>query len=395
VALASGVATLAIWWFLGDPEGALVRTATVLVIACPHALGLAIPLVIAISTSLGARNGLLVKDRRALERARELDLVIFDKTGTLTRGEPAVTGVLAADGMTEDDLVRLASAVEADSEHPLARAIVRAATDRGVVATAASAATNFEALEGRGARATVDGKVVAVGGPRLLADLSLDPSAAPDTQAWAERGATVLHVVVDGRIAGALALEDDIRPESAEAVSRLHALGIRVAMITGDSEAVANAVAAKLGIDEVAAQVLPADKAAAVKRFQAGGRKVAMVGDGVNDAPALATADVGIAIGAGTDVAIESAGIVLVRSDPRDVVGAITLSRATYRKMIQNLIWATGYNLVAIPVAAGLLVPWGIDLPMAVGAIAMSASTVIVAANAQLLRGLQLRPAGG
>lgn len=392
VALASGIATLAIWWFLGDPEGALVRTATVLVIACPHALGLAIPLVIAISTSLGARNGLLVKDRLALERARELDLVIFDKTGTLTRGEPAVTGVLAAEGMTDDDVVRLASAVEADSEHPLARAIVKAATDRGVVATAASAATNFEALEGRGARATVDGKVVAVGGPRLLADLSLDPPAALDTQAWADRGATILHVVVDGRIAGALALEDDIRTESAEAVSRLHALGIRVAMITGDSEAVANAVAAKLGIDEVAAQVLPADKAAAVKRFQAGGRKVAMVGDGVNDAPALATADVGIAIGAGTDVAIESAGIVLVRSDPRDVVGAITLSRATYRKMIQNLIWATGYNLVAIPVAAGLLVPWGIDLPMAVGAIAMSASTVIVAANAQLLRGLQLRP---
>ena len=388
VALASGIATLSIWWFLGDPEGALVRTATVLVIACPHALGLAIPLVIAISTSLGARNGLLVKDRLALERARELDLVIFDKTGTLTRGEPAVTGVLAIDGMTDDDVVRMASAVEADSEHPLARAIVRAATDRGVVATAAS---NFEPLEGRGARATVDGRIVAVGGPRLLADLALDPPSALDTQAWAERGATVLHVVVDGRIAGALALEDDIRPESAEAVGRLHALGIRVAMITGDSEAVANAVAAKLGIDEVAAQVLPADKAAAVRGFQAGGRKVAMVGDGVNDAPALATADVGIAIGAGTDVAIESAGIVLVRSDPRDVVGAITLSRATYRKMIQNLIWATGYNLIAIPVAAGLLVPWGIDLPMAVGAIAMSASTIIVAANAQLLRGLQLR----
>ena len=388
VALASGVATLVIWWFLGDPEGALVRTATVLVIACPHALGLAIPLVIAISTSLGARNGLLVKDRLALERARELDLVIFDKTGTLTRGEPAVTGVLAVDGMTDDDVLRMASGVETDSEHPLARAIVRAAADRRLATTAAS---NFEALEGRGARASIDGRIVAVGGPRLLADLKLAPPDGLDTQGWADRGATVLHVVVDGRVAGALALEDDIRPESAEAVSRLHALGVRVAMITGDSEAVANAVAAKLGIDEVAAQVLPADKAAAVRRFQAGGRKVAMVGDGVNDAPALATADVGIAIGAGTDVAIESAGIVLVRSDPRDVVGAITLSRATYRKMIQNLIWATGYNLVAIPVAAGLLVPWGIDLPMAVGAVAMSASTIIVAANAQLLRGLQLR----
>jgi Cu2+-exporting ATPase len=252
-----------------------------------------------------------------------------------------------------------------------------------------TSATEFESLAGRGARAKVDGRTVAVGGPRLLAELGLEPL--PQSEAWAREGRTVLHVVGDGQIVGALALEDEIRPESYEAVRDLHGLGIRVAMITGDSQAVADSVAKRLGIDEVAAQVLPADKAAAVRRFQEGGRKVAFVGDGVNDAPALATADVGIAIGAGTDVAVESAGIVLVRSDPRDVVAAIELSRATYAKMIQNLVWATGYNLVAIPVAAGLLVPWGIGLPMAAGAIAMSASTIIVAANAQLLRGLRLR----
>jgi Cu2+-exporting ATPase len=390
VALAAGAVTLVTWWALGDPEGALIRTATVLVIACPHALGLAIPLVIAISTSLGARNGLLVKDRMALERARNLDLVIFDKTGTLTKGEPVLAGIAPASGIDEAELLRLAAAVEADSEHPLAQAIVRGARERGIELMAA---TGFEALAGRGARATIDGRSVAVGGPRLLAELGLRPPAGLDVERWVAVGASVLHVVVDGQIAGALAIEDEIRPESAEAVRQLHALGVRVAMITGDSLAVADSVAARLGIDEIAAQVLPADKAAAVRRFQAGGRKVAMVGDGVNDAPALASADVGIAIGAGTDVAVESAGIVLVRSDPRDVVGAITLSRATYRKMVQNLIWATGYNLVAIPVAAGVLVPWGIDLPMAVGAVAMSASTIIVAANAQLLRRLRLRVA--
>jgi P-type Cu2+ transporter len=385
VALTSGGVTLVFWWLQGDREGALVRTATVLVIACPHALGLAIPLVIAISTSIGARNGLLVKDRIALERARELQVVIFDKTGTLTKGRPVVAAVAPTAG-DDADVLRLAAAVEADSEHPLARAIVAEATRRGI---GASPATDFESLAGRGARALVDGHLVAVGGPRLLADLRLQPIA--ETEAWAGEGRTVLHVVADDRVVGALALEDEIRQESFEAVRELHGLGLRVAMITGDSQAVADSVARRLGIDEVAAQVLPADKAAAVRRFQDGGRKVAFVGDGVNDAPALATADVGIAIGAGTDVAVESAGIVLVRSDPRDVVGAIELSRATYRKMVQNLVWATGYNLVAIPVAAGLLVPWGIDLPMAVGAIAMSASTIIVAANAQLLRGLRLR----
>jgi len=337
--------------------------------------------VIAISTSLGAQNGLLIKDRLALERARTVDTVIFDKTGTLTRGEPVL-----ADVSGDAEALRLAASVETDSEHPLARAIVEGAKARGLTVPTADA---FEPLPGRGARANVDGHEVAVGGPRLLADMSLAPL--PIATDWDREGRTVLHVVVDGRVAGAVAVEDEIRPESKEAIEALHALGIRVAMITGDSQAVADSVARRLGIDEVAAQVLPADKAAAVKRFQEGGRKVAMVGDGVNDAPALATADVGIAIGTGTDVAVESAGIVLVRNDPRDVVAAIELSRATYNKMIQNLAWATGYNLVAIPVAMGVLVPWGIDLPMSVGAIAMSASTIVVAANAQLLRRVRLR----
>ena len=390
VAVASGAITFAYWWFSGDKEHALIRTATVLVIACPHALGLAIPLVIAISTSLGAQNGLLVKDRLALERARNLDMVIFDKTGTLTRGSPAVSGVAAAPGTTEDDLIARAAAVESNSEHPLAKAIVAEAGRRGLTRLAA---TNFEALPGRGAKALVEGTSIEIGGPRLVteAKVTVPPEVEKLTTAWASDGKTVLYVLAQGRLLGAFAVEDEIRPESSEAVAELHRLGVRVAMITGDSKAVADSVARRIGIDEVAAEVLPADKAASVKKFQAGGKRVAMVGDGVNDAPALATADVGIAIGAGTDVAIESAGIVLVRSDPRDVVGAIELSRATYRKMIQNLVWATAYNLVAIPVAAGLFVHWGFDLPMSVGAVAMSLSTIIVAANAQLLRGLKLQ----
>ena len=390
VAVVSGAITFTYWWLSGDREHALIRTATVLIIACPHALGLAIPLVIAISTSLGAQNGLLVKDRLALERARNLDMVIFDKTGTLTRGSPAVSGVAAAPGTTEDDLTARAAAVESTSEHPLAKAIVAEAKRRGV---AQLSATNFEALAGRGAKALVEGQNVVVGGPRLLteAKVTVPPEVEKLTAAWAADGKTVLYAVAQDRLLGAFAVEDEIRPESSEAISELHRLGIRVAMITGDSKTVAASVARRIGIDEVAAEVLPADKAAAVEKFQTGGKKVAMVGDGVNDAPALATANVGIAIGAGTDVAIESAGIVLVRSDPRDVVGAIELSRATYRKMIQNLVWATAYNLVAIPVAAGLFVRWGLDLPMSVGAIAMSASTIIVAANAQLLRRLKLQ----
>jgi len=392
VAVASGAITMAYWWFSGDREHALIRTATVLIIACPHALGLAIPLVIAISTSLGAENGLLVQDRLALEGARILDVVIFDKTGTLTRGSPALSGTTTAPGINEDFLLSRAAAVEVNSEHPLATAIVAAAKRRNLPTLQAA---DFEALPGRGARATVNGKSVVVGGPRLLAEakVTTPPEVERSTTDWASEGKTILYAVAEGKLLGAFAVEDEIRPESKEAVAELHRLRIRVAMITGDSKAVADSVARRIGIDEVAAEVLPADKSAGVKHFQSGGRRVAMVGDGVNDAPALATANVGIAIGAGTDVAIESAGIVLVRSDPRDVVTAIELSRSTYRKMIQNLVWATAYNLVAIPVAAGLLVPWGIDLPMSVGAVAMSLSTIIVAANAQLLRGLKLRRA--
>jgi Cu2+-exporting ATPase len=392
VAVASGAITLTTWWLSGDKQHALIRTATVLIIACPHALGLAIPLVIAISTSLGAQNGLLVKDRLALERARNLDTVIFDKTGTLTRGSAAVSAIAAAFGTTENDLIARAAAVESNSEHPLARAIVAEAKRRGV---AQLSATHFEALPGRGAAALVESKRVVVGGPRLLteAKVTVPPEVEKRTAAWASDGKTVLYVVAESQLLGAFAVEDEIRPESTDAVNELHRLGIRVAMITGDSKAVANSVARRIGIDQIEAEVLPADKAAAVKKFQNGGKKVAMVGDGVNDAPALATADVGIAIGAGTDVAIESAGIVLVRSDPRDVVGAIRLSRATYRKMIQNLVWATAYNVVAIPVAAGLFVHWGFDIPMSVGAIAMSLSTIVVAANAQLLRRLKLKRA--
>ena len=390
VAVASGAITFAYWALSGDTEHALIRTTTVLVIACPHALGLAIPLVIAISTSLGAQNGLLVKDRLALERARDLDMVVFDKTGTLTRGAPAVSEVAAAPGTGEDDLMAISAAVESNSEHPLARAIVTEASRRNLPLLSP---TNFAALPGRGAEALVEGRRVTLGGPRLLTEgtATVPPTVEKLTAAWASDGKTVLYAVAEGQVLGAFAVEDQIRAESGEAVKDLHSRGVRVAMITGDAKTVAQSVARRIGIDEVAAEVLPADKASAVKRFQAGGKKVAMVGDGVNDAPALASADVGIAIGAGTDVAIESAGIVLVRSDPRDVVAAIDLSRATYRKMIQNLVWATAYNLVAIPVAGGLLVGFGFDLPMSVGAIAMSASTIVVAANAQLLRRLQLR----
>ncbi|MFV2063154.1 MAG: heavy metal translocating P-type ATPase, partial [Chloroflexota bacterium] len=371
IAIAVGALTLVVWVAAGEPEQALLRTATVLVIACPHALGLAIPLVISISTSLGARNGLLIKDRLALERARELDVVIFDKTGTLTKGQPVLIDAIAPEGVSVEEALALAAAVEADSEHPLARAIVQGVQERGIASRTAS---GFEALAGRGAQATVDGQTIAVGGPRLIEELGAEVPEALITKAesWAADGRTVLTILADGKVVGALAVEDEIRPESVEAVAELHALDVRVAMITGDSQAVADSVARRLGIDEVAAQVLPADKAAAVARFQKGGKRVAMVGDGVNDAPALAQADVGIAIGAGTDVAVESAGIVLVRDDPRDVVGAIRLSRATYRKMIQNLVWATGYNVIAIPLAAGILAPWGIDLPIALAAVFMS-----------------------
>ena len=391
-ATTAGVITFVVWLVLGDPKQAVERTVTVLVIACPHALGLAIPLVIALSTALAARAGILVKDRLALERMRTVDAVLFDKTGTLTKGQPAVVGLAAVDA-SEDDTTRvlsLAGAVEADSEHPLARAIVAAARQRGAMAIAA----DFQSLTGRGVRATVDGMDVAVGGPALLREIGLDVPDALDDQmtTWSNRGAAVLYVMEAGKVIGALALADEIRPESRPAVDQLHARGIRVVMITGDARVVAEAVAADLGVDEVFAEVLPEDKDAKVAELQARGLRVAMVGDGVNDAAALARADVGLAIGAGTDVAIESAGVVLASDDPRSVLSVIKLSAASYHKMIQNLVWATGYNLIAVPLAAGVLAGVGVLLPPAVGAILMSASTLVVAANAQLLRRIDLQP---
>jgi len=390
VAVVAAVVTLTAWTIAGDPGRGVIQMVGVLVIACPHALGLAIPLVISLATGLSARNGLLVKDRIALERMRGVQAVLFDKTGTLTAGKHVVTAASAIDG-SEDALFALAGAVESDSEHPLARAIVTAARERGPI----PAASDFRADPGRGARALVDGIEAHVGGPALLRDEAFEvPAALTETTAqWESRGATVLHVVRDGTVIGALALEDEIRAESRAAVQDLHRLGVRVGMITGDSQAVANAVAADLGIDEVFAEVLPEDKDRAVRELQDRGLTVAMVGDGVNDAPALARADVGIAIGAGTDVAIQSAGIVLASDDPRGVLTAIRLSRASYRKMIQNLVWAAGYNVLAIPLAAGVLAPWGFVLPPAIAALLMSLSTVIVALNAQLLRRVDLAPA--
>lgn len=389
VAVGVGVVTFAVWVIVGDVEEAVTRTVSVLVISCPHALGLAIPLVIALSTAISAKQGILIKDRLALERMRLVDTVLFDKTGTLTKGEHAVTGVAAVAG-SEDDLLGLAAAVEADSEHPLARAIVRAAQERGLPARKA---TGFRAIAGRGVEATVNGVTVAVGGPAMLRERALEipPELAERTRAWTERGAAVLHVARGDRIIGALALEDQVRPESRQAVDALHREGVRVVMITGDARPVAEAVAKDLGVDEVFAEVLPEEKDGKVVELERRGATVAMVGDGVNDAPALARADVGIAIGAGTDVAIESAGIILATSDPRAVVGVRKLSRASYRKMLQNLGWAAGYNLIAIPLAAGVLAPVGFTLPPAIGAVMMSVSTIVVALNAQLLRRLDLR----
>ena len=355
-AAVAGVLTFAVWSLLGNVDEAVVRTVTVLVIACPHALGLAIPLVIAISTERAAKAGVLVKDRLSLERMRTVDVVLFDKTGTLTQGRHEVTGVVATTGTSEEKLLALAAAVESDSEHPVARAIVTAAETR-VPATERAVATDFRSLPGRGVRALLDGTEVTVGGPAMLTDLSLS---VPDdvtvvTAGWIQRGASVLHVAEGDRVLGAVALEDAVREESRQAIDALHARGVKVAMITGDARQVADAVAADLGIDEVFAEVLPEHKDAKVTELQHRGHKVAMVGDGVNDAPALARADVGIAIGAGTDVAIDSAGVVLAANDPRAVLSIIELSHASYRKMWQNLVWATGYNIIAVPLAAGVL----------------------------------------
>ncbi len=375
---------------MGDPDAAVVRTITVLVIACPHALGLAIPLVVSIATERAARGGVLVKDRRALESMRTVDVVVFDKTGTLTTGAPTVTDIATtgpAGGRSADDVLALAASAEADSEHPLARAIVAAAEARSLAVPVSSGFSSSPAV---GVTATVDGHEVRVGGPRLLDEIGAHEVDAADH--WRHDGAIILHVAVDGEVVGGLALADAVRPESRDAVDALHALGVEVVMITGDAEAVARSVADELGIDRVFAGVRPEDKASRIVDLQHEGRRVAMVGDGVNDAPALAQANVGIAIGAGTDVAIASAGMILASSDPRSVVSVIDLSRATYRKMRQNLWWAAGYNLISVPLAAGILAPIGFVLPMAVGALLMSVSTVVVALNAQLLRRLDLSP---
>ena len=390
-AAGAGLITFVIWALLGRTDEAVTRAVTVLVIACPHALGLAIPLVIAISTERAARAGILIKNRLALERMRTVDVVLFDKTGTLTKGKPAVVEVVTGDVVDRQALLSLAAAVESESEHPIARAIVQAAAGLG----APPEARDVESLTGRGVRATVSGRVVSVGSPGLLADLGLKIPAALDRRLAGTRaaGSTVLYVTADSQVLGAIVVEDEIRPESRGAVDGLHQRGIRVAMITGDARPVANAVAQTLGIDEVFAEVLPSEKDAKVRELQSRGHRVAMVGDGVNDAPALARAEVGIAIGAGTDVAVESAGVVLAGDDPRAVSSVIELSRASYRKMWQNLGWATGYNVLAIPLAAGVLAPVGFVLSPAVGAILMSVSTIVVALNAQLLRRLDLDPA--
>ena len=390
VAAAAGIVTFVAWTAVGELDTAVLLTVGVLVISCPHALGLAIPLVTSLSSAMAARAGILVKDRLALERMRSIDTVLFDKTGTLTKGEHAVLGTTTAGRRSEADVLRIAGGVEGDSEHPLARAIVRAATEAGPVA----AASDFRSITGRGVEASVDGRRYAIGGPALLRERNLtEPDAVAATTApWKERGAAVLYLVDDDGIQGAFGLADEIRPEARQAVAELQAEGVRVVMITGDARQVADAVGRDLGIDEVMAEVLPEDKDAKVAELQARGLKVALVGDGVNDAPALMRADVGLAIGAGTDVAIESAGVILASSDPRSVLGVIRLSKASYRKMMQNLAWAAGYNIVAIPLAAGALAWAGFTLPPAVGAVLMSVSTIVVALNAQLLRRLDLRP---
>ncbi len=394
-ALGAGIITFIAWLLLGSPDEAVIRTVTVLVIACPHALGLAIPLVIAISTERAAKSGVLIKNRMALERMRTIDVVLFDKTGTLTEGKHAVTATAPAASTTTAELLALAAAAEADSEHPVARAIVRAAQEDDKATGFGYKGTGFASMTGRGVRAQVTGADVAVGGPNMLRELGLTvpEEITNHTGEWIDRGASVLHVIRDGVVVGALRLEDRIRDESRAAVHALQQRGVKVAMITGDARQVADAVGRDLGIDEVFADVLPQDKDKKVTELQQRGLKVAMVGDGVNDSPALARAEVGIAIGAGTDVAMESAGVVLAGNDPRSVLSMIDLSRASYRKMIQNLVWATGYNVLAVPLAAGVLAFAGIVLSPAAGAVLMSVSTIVVALNAQLLRRMNLDPA--
>jgi Cu2+-exporting ATPase len=386
VAIVASAATLIVWLALrAEPAFAIERVVTVLVIACPHALGLAIPLVIAISTTLGARGGLLVRDRRGLEEARNLTTIVFDKTGTLTRGEFRVVDTRTSEGLSAADALVLAAALERDSEHSIAQGIVATAEEQKLEIPAA---TDFEAIAGHGVKATVRGRALHAGGPALLKRLgaSVDAKLESAAEEAAGRGQSAIYLIDGQRALAVFAVADAIREESRQAIAELHERGIEVAMMTGDSRAVAEAVGKELGIDTILAEVLPDQKAEQIKMLQAQNKKVAMVGDGVNDAPALVTADVGIAIGAGTDVAVEAGDIVLVRSDPRDVPRILRLSSATYRKMIQNLWWAAGYNIVAIPLAAGVAQPWGFVLAPAIGAVLMSLSTVIVAANAQLLR---------
>jgi Cu2+-exporting ATPase len=390
VAIVAGVLTLVVWQFLGASiDFSIIRVVTVLVIACPHALGLAVPLVVAISTTLGAQNGLLVRDRRGLEEARNLDTVIFDKTGTLTLGEFRVVEMSVAEGESEENMLRIAAGVESESEHPIARGIVNTAVERKLDVPPAD---GFRAVTGKGVAASVEGVDYHMGGPALLKaeDAQVSDTLRKAADAAAGRGQAAIYLLRDSKARAVFAVADAIREESREAIRALHARGIEVAMLTGDAQSVADAVAAELDIDTVFAQVLPGDKAAKVRELQDQGKKVAMVGDGVNDAPALATADIGIAIGAGTDVAVEAGHIVLVRSDPRDIPKIVELSRATYRKMLQNLWWAAGYNIFAIPLAAGVLSAWGILLTPALGAVLMSASTVVVAINAQLLKRVKL-----
>ena len=390
VALGAGALTLIVWLSLHATAAfAVERLVTVLVIACPHALGLAIPLVIAISTTLAAHSGLLVRDRRGLEDARRINAVVFDKTGTLTRGEFGVANVTTTDGLVPDEALRLAAALERDSEHTIARGIVRSAEERGLIIPPAHA---FDAIPGKGVKARVDGRELYIGGPALLQSLG---AAVPEAvqraaQEASSRGQSAIYLTERNDVLAMFAVADVVRPESHDAVRLLHERGVQVVMMTGDARAVADSVAAELGIDRVFAQVLPEQKSAKIEELKRSGMRVAMVGDGVNDAPALVTADVGIAIGAGTEVAVEAGDIVLVRSDPRDVPRIIDLSKASYRKMIQNLAWATGYNVIAIPLAAGVLAHWGIVLSPAIGAVLMSVSTVIVAINAQLLRRVRL-----
>jgi Cu2+-exporting ATPase len=390
VAVVAAVATLIAWLIAGaDWAFTIERVVTVLVIACPHALGLAIPLVVAISTTVGARGGLLVRDRRGLEEARNINAVFFDKMCTLTRGEFRVVEIATVEGLTHEDALALAAAVERDSEHTIARGIVASAAERGLEIPEVS---GFKALPGHGVEASVDGRHVQIGGPALVRSRDLEMPAAlrQAIDRAAARGQAAIALIEESKPLAVFAVADAVREESREAVQRLHEQGIEVIMMTGDAQAVAKAVADDLGIDTVFAEVLPEQKAAKIREVQQQGKRVAMVGDGVNDAPALVSADVGIAIGAGTDVAVEAGDVVLVRSDPRDVPRIITLSKATYRKEVQNLWWAAGYNIVAIPLAAGVLAPWGIVLHPAVGAVLMSLSTVVVAINAQLLRRVEL-----